>query len=137
ADHDAHVVDARGVDRLEPVEQHRLVRHRDELLGAGVRDGAQARAAAAGQHQGLHVPSASASRRSPSASAAPTFAGSFAPASARCGLPPPDPPATCATFLTRSEALSFFSATRSSVTAARNVVLSPVAIASTAAPRPS
>src|SRR5204863_3102433 len=45
--------DAGGGDRLEPVVEHRLVRHRHELLGARVRDRPQARAAAAGQYEGL------------------------------------------------------------------------------------
>ena len=33
ADHDADLVDARGDDRLDAVEEHRLVGHRHELLG--------------------------------------------------------------------------------------------------------
>ena len=36
ADDDADLADAGGGDRLDAVEEHRLVRHRDELLGARV-----------------------------------------------------------------------------------------------------
>ena len=39
--------------RLDAVEQHRLVRHRHELLGARVRDRAQARALASREDQSL------------------------------------------------------------------------------------
>ena len=54
ADDDADVGDARVADRLEAVEQHRLVGHRHQLLGGGVRDGPQPRACTTGQDQCLH-----------------------------------------------------------------------------------
>ena len=58
-DDDPDVIDARSRDRLDPVEQHRLVGHRDELLGAGVGDRSQARALAAREDQALHRAAAS------------------------------------------------------------------------------
>ncbi len=42
-----------GAQRLEPVEEDRLVGHGDELLGARVGDRPQARPRAAGEHQSL------------------------------------------------------------------------------------
>ena len=106
-------------DRLEPVEQHRLVRHRHQLLGAGVRDGPQPRAAAAGEDECLHRASRTdgrwiaacgrlnrpAPRRAagaPRPARRRACAASLPPASARCGLPPPEPPVTCATACTSS-----------------------------------
>src|SRR5206468_578965 len=56
-DDDADLVDAGGGDRLDAVEQHRLVGDRHELLGARVRDRAQPRAAATRQDQAFHVAS--------------------------------------------------------------------------------
>ena len=54
ADDDADLGDAGGAHGLEAVEQHRLVGHGHELLGGGVRDGAQARAGAAAEDESLH-----------------------------------------------------------------------------------
>ena len=54
ADDDADVADAGGDERLEPVEEHRLVGDRDQLLGARVGDGTEARALAAAQNQAFH-----------------------------------------------------------------------------------
>ena len=54
-DDDADLADARRGHRLEPVEEDGLVGHGHELLGAGVRDRAQARALAAGEHEALQV----------------------------------------------------------------------------------
>ena len=54
ADDDADVADAGGDQRLETVEEHRLVGDRHELLGAGVGDRAEAGALAAAQNQSLH-----------------------------------------------------------------------------------
>ena len=48
-------LDAGGDDRLDAVDQHRLVGHRDELLGGGVGQRAQPRALAAGQDETLHL----------------------------------------------------------------------------------
>ena len=59
-DDDPDLLDARLGHRLDPVEQHRLVRDRHELLRARVRDRAQARALASGEDQSLqrlHAPS--------------------------------------------------------------------------------
>ena len=56
-DDDADLLDARGRDRLDPVEEHGLVGDRDQLLGARVRDRAQPRALAAGEDQALHAAS--------------------------------------------------------------------------------
>ena len=53
-DDDADVLDARRHDRLDPVEKHRLVGDRDELLGARVGQRTQARPLAAGQDEALH-----------------------------------------------------------------------------------
>ena len=50
---DPDVGHAGRAQRLEAVEQHRLVGDRHELLGAGVGDRAQARSGAPGQHQTL------------------------------------------------------------------------------------
>ena len=50
---DAHLADARLGHGLEPVEEHGLVRHGHELLGAGVRERPQARALSARQDQTL------------------------------------------------------------------------------------
>jgi hypothetical protein len=50
-DDDPDLLDPRRHDRLDPVEEHRLVGHRHELLGARVGDGAKPRALAAGQDQ--------------------------------------------------------------------------------------
>ena len=52
-DDDPDLLDPRGGHRLDAVEQHGLVRDRHELLGARVRDRAQARALAAGENQSL------------------------------------------------------------------------------------
>ena len=54
ADDHADLDDPRLGHLLQPVEQDRLVGHRHQLLGAGVGDGAQAGAGAAGQDQRLH-----------------------------------------------------------------------------------
>ena len=54
-DDDPHLDDAGLGHRLEPVEEHGLVRHRHELLGARVRERAQARALAARQDQALQL----------------------------------------------------------------------------------
>ena len=54
ADDDADLLDAGLGHVLDAVEQDRLVRHRDELLGRRVRDGPQAGAGAAGQDETLH-----------------------------------------------------------------------------------
>src|SRR4029450_4073090 len=54
-DDDADVADAGLGNRLDAVEEHRLVGDRHELLGAGVGQGAQTRAFAATQNQSLHV----------------------------------------------------------------------------------
>src|SRR6185437_14195797 len=54
-DDDPDLVDARGREGLDAVDEHRLVGHRHELLGARVRDGAQARAGAARQDQALQL----------------------------------------------------------------------------------
>ena len=55
ADDDADLADARFGHRLKPVEQDRLARDRDQLLGARVRDGAQPRARAAREYESLDV----------------------------------------------------------------------------------
>ena len=57
ADDDADVADAGGGDGLDAVEEHGLVRHRDELLGAGVGQRPQARPFAAAEDEPLHVSS--------------------------------------------------------------------------------
>ena len=54
ADDDADLADAGGDDRLDGVEEHRLVRHRHELLGGGVGERAQPGALAAGEDQPFH-----------------------------------------------------------------------------------
>ena len=54
ADDDADVPDAGRDDRLDPVEEDRLVRHRHELLGARVSQRAQARALAAREDEAFH-----------------------------------------------------------------------------------
>jgi len=54
ADDDADLVDAGLGHLLDPVEQDRLVRHRDQLLGAGVRDRAEPGAGAAREDEALH-----------------------------------------------------------------------------------
>ena len=53
-DDDPHLVDAGRGHRLDAVEEHGLVRHRHELLGARVGERAQAGALAAGQDQSAH-----------------------------------------------------------------------------------
>jgi hypothetical protein len=53
-DDDAHVPDAGGGHRLDAVEEHGLVRHRHELLGARVRERSQARPRTSGENQSLH-----------------------------------------------------------------------------------
>ena len=58
ADDDADVADAGSDERLEAVEEHRLVGDRDELLGARVGDRAEARPLPATQNQALHRPAA-------------------------------------------------------------------------------
>ena len=63
ADDDADVGDAGVADRLEAVEQHRLVGDRHQLLGGGVGDGPQPRACTTGQDQCLHAGKASGGRR--------------------------------------------------------------------------
>ena len=55
ADDDADVADAGVGDRLDAVEQHRLVGDRHELLGAGVGERPEPRALAAAENQSLHV----------------------------------------------------------------------------------
>ena len=52
-DYDPDLLDPRLSHRLDAVEQHRLVGYRHELLGARVRDRAQARALAALENQSL------------------------------------------------------------------------------------
>jgi hypothetical protein len=52
-DHDADVLDAGGAHRLQAEEQDGLVADRHQLLGAGVRDGAQARPLATAQDECL------------------------------------------------------------------------------------
>ena len=54
AHHDADVVDAGIADRLDHPEEHRLVGHRDQLLGVGVGDGIEARAFTAAEDQTFH-----------------------------------------------------------------------------------
>ena len=52
-DDDPDLLDSGLGHRLDPVEEDRLVGDRHELLGARVRDGAQARALASGEDQSL------------------------------------------------------------------------------------
>src|SRR5262249_26975716 len=54
-DDDPDVLDARLRHRLDAVEEHGAVGHRHELLGARVRDRAQARAAPAGEDEALEA----------------------------------------------------------------------------------
>ena len=54
-----------GVDQVvDDVEEDRAIGHRYELLGAGVRERAQARARAAGEDEALHEAPFSRPRRS-------------------------------------------------------------------------
>src|SRR5207237_4378194 len=55
ADDDPDAPDPGGHDGLDPVEEHRLVRDRDELLRPRVRERTQTGALAAGEDQALHV----------------------------------------------------------------------------------
>ena len=54
ADDDADLGDPGRGHRVERVEEHRAVGHRDELLGRGVRERAQPRAGTAAEHERLH-----------------------------------------------------------------------------------
>ena len=54
-DDDPDLVDPGGGQRLDPVEEHRLVGHGHELLGARVGDRAQAGAGAAGEDESLEL----------------------------------------------------------------------------------
>src|SRR5205823_1027993 len=54
-DDDSDIGDSRVADGLDAVKENRLVRDRNELLGARVRDGAEPRALAAAQDEGLHA----------------------------------------------------------------------------------
>src|SRR5205814_10734240 len=56
ADDNADVGDAGGDERLDAVEQHRLVGDRDELLGARVGQRPQPGALAAAENESLHRP---------------------------------------------------------------------------------
>ena len=53
-DDDADLGDTGGSHVLDPEKQDRFVGHRHQLLGAGVGDGAQAGACAAGEYEALH-----------------------------------------------------------------------------------
>ena len=55
ADHDPHVGDAGVAQRLEPVVEDRLVGDRDQLLGAGVGERAQAGPAPSGKHEAFEI----------------------------------------------------------------------------------
>src|SRR5690348_12612648 len=55
ADDDAHLTDAGLQQRFDGVEEHGLVRQRQQLLGARVGERAQARAFAAAQDQSFHT----------------------------------------------------------------------------------
>src|SRR4051812_26933419 len=54
-DDHADLRDAGRDHRFDPIEQDRLVGHRDQLLGTGVRDRAQPGAGTAGENESLHV----------------------------------------------------------------------------------
>ena len=54
ADNNPQLAHARSSECLDAVEEHRLVRHRDKLLGAGERERPQARALAAAEDESLH-----------------------------------------------------------------------------------
>ena len=49
ADHDADLADSGGGQGLDAVEENGLVGDRDELLGGGVGDGAEARSTTSGE----------------------------------------------------------------------------------------
>src|SRR6185436_14991680 len=55
ADDDADVADAGGGNRLDAVEEHRLVGHRHELLGAGVGQRTKPGALPAAENQSFHA----------------------------------------------------------------------------------
>jgi len=55
ADDDADLDDAGGAHGIECVEEHRLVGHRDQLLGGGMRDGPQPRPGPAAEDQAFHA----------------------------------------------------------------------------------
>ena len=54
AHHDADLVDAGFLDRLDDAEEHGLVGHRHQLLGLGKGDGAQTSALAAAENETFH-----------------------------------------------------------------------------------
>ena len=56
ADHEADIGDPGVGDRLQAVEEDRLVRHREQLLGGGVGDRAQPRPGPSRQDQRLSSP---------------------------------------------------------------------------------
>src|SRR5439155_5790137 len=99
ADDNAHVGDARVADRLDPVEENRLVAHGDELLRPGVGDGTEPGPLAAAQNERLHpdfLPAAEPFSRSranarPRSSTSLMRDASRAPATACSGFPPPFP----------------------------------------------
>ena len=57
-DGERHNIQLHKHHRLDPVEQDRLVRHRHQLLGTGVRDRPEPRTGTAGQDEPLHDPGA-------------------------------------------------------------------------------
>ena len=56
ADDHPDVADAGRGERLDAVEEHRFVRDRHELLGAGIGQRSEARSLAAAQDQAFHRP---------------------------------------------------------------------------------